>query len=176
MDETGNTGSRLDDREQKYHYVGALFVSEACWQVLVSDLRAIAIRAIGVGAVEQPKFEFHGHQLWGGSGPWHGIEFDSRIAVYEECLELLKKHEIVLAYGRCNKTLLQRYKTPRHPHEIAFWLCLEQTAHHLNRSKSLGFIVADDASRDLKKIARAGLEDYRNVGPPFGRAVDNLAS
>jgi hypothetical protein len=92
--------------------------------------------------------------------------------IYRSSLALMQKHQLHLCYGRANKKLLRAYPTPMHPHEVAFWLCLEQTASHLNNSDSLGFLVADECSTALKRIARKGLDEYRKSGPRFGKPMD----
>lgn len=172
VDETGNTGTNLADPTQQYHYVGALLVREDCWHNLSADLKSIAINVLKTKA-RGSNFEFHGNALFGGKPPWDGIRDErKRLDIYEECLSLLEKHKLHLAYGRCDKKKLTRYSKPMHPHEISFWLCLERIAEHLNEANSLGFIVADEGSKAIKTIARKGLADHRKFGPPFGRAVD----
>jgi hypothetical protein len=172
IDETGNTGSRLDDQRQPFHYTGALIVPEEKWTLVGRLLRGIAEAELGDDA-KQPSFEFHGYELYGGYGPWRSIpELEDRLKVYQKCVGLLDKHGLNLVVGRCDKRLLRRYATPMHPHEVAFWLCIEKVALEFNQRPSLGYIVADECSRDLKKIAKKTLEDYRWKGPPFGRAVD----
>jgi hypothetical protein len=146
-------------------------VPESSWVPLSQNLRDIAESVLGA-KINDPRFEFHGHQLWGGTGPWRGIDRADRMMIYRICLELLNEHQIVLCYGRANKKLLKAYPKPMHPHEVSFWLCLEQCANHLNASKELGFLVADECSQDLKKIARKGLAEYRETGPRFGRPTD----
>ncbi len=173
VDETGNTGSNITDPLQRYHCVGAIVVPEASWRGLSDDLRYIAIDALGKRRATDLGFEFHGNQLFSGNGPWESIrERDERLKIYAACLDLLKKHRLLVTYGRCDKKKMQRYRSPMHPHEVSFWLALERIGALLERQDSLGFIVADEGARSTKQIARSGLAQYRKSGPPFGRPVD----
>jgi Protein of unknown function (DUF3800) len=173
LDETGNTGANITDPIQRYHSVGAVVVPEQSLEKLRSDLLDIATDALGKRKATAADFEFHGNQLFSGNSPWAAIpDRDERLKVYAECLDLLKKHKIRIAYGRCDKKKMQRYSSPMHPHEVSFWLALERIGSLFQRSDSLGFIVADECAKSTKQIARKGLDDYRKSGPPFGNGVD----
>jgi hypothetical protein len=173
LDECGNTGSNIHDPSQRYHYVGAVIVPEGSWEALRDDLAGIAAIALGKKVASSSGFEFHGNQLFSGNGPWGAIpDRNNRLIVYGQCLDLLAKHKLTFAYGRCDKQALKRYKNPMHPHEIGFWLTLERVGIVFKNRDSLGFIVADEGSKFIKQIARKGLEDYRVYGPPFGKKMD----
>lgn len=170
LDETGNTGSNIRDASQGFHYVGALLIPESAWKPLDAGMKRIAVAALGPEVPRRADFEFHGNQLYTGNGPWRGMDPPARIEVFAECLRLLDDHDIGFVYGRCDKKKLQCYRSPMHPHEISFWLCIERIG--LNLGTHLAFMVADDCSNALKQIARSGLDAYRKDGPPFGRPVD----
>ena len=173
LDETGNTGSNLNDPLQRYHTVGAVVIPEQSWDLLRSDLQAIAVGALGKRKATDPGFEFHGNQLFTGNGAWAVIRNrDDRMKIFAECLSLLKKHKLAITYGRCDKKKLRHYSDPMHPHEVSFWLALERIGNLFALQDSLGFIVADDGARSTKQIARSGLDSYRKSGPPFGKKAD----
>lgn len=173
VDETGNTGSNINDLAQRFHYVGALVVPEKSWMGVSDDLQSIAVDALGKRHAAAAGFEFHGNQLFTGNGPWASItDRDARLKIYGKSLNLLHKHKLSFAYARCDKQQLRRYSTPMHPHEISFWLALERIGNITKEHDTLGFIIADEGSPRLKQIARSGLEAYRKHGPPFGRPTD----
>jgi hypothetical protein len=173
VDEAGNTGSNINDPLQRYHYVGALVVSEDAWAAVKQDLRDIAEKALGKKNARADKFEFHGNRLFVGNGPWTAIpDRTERLEIYGKCLDLLEKHRLHFTYSRCDKHKLKRYHDPMHPHEISFWLTLERVANILNQRGSLGFIVADGAATRTRQIAGDSLKTYRKKGAPFGRTAD----
>lgn len=168
IDDSGNTGARLNDPEQPFHYVGAIIVPEIAWMGLKTSLTRVAKDALGT---VPDSFEFHGSELYRGKGVWKHTSLADRMDIYRECLSLLNVYDIDIVYGRCDKKLMQRYTRPFHPHYIAFWLCLEGIAKYMAARDELGFIVADDSEEGTRKVARKVLRDYRKKAP-FGMAVD----
>ncbi len=55
-------------------------------------------------------FEFHGHELWNGTGPWSATSHADRLAAYKAVIDLLETHDIDLAHSTINRERLhQRY-------------------------------------------------------------------
>lgn len=172
MDEAGNTGEKIDDLSQPFHYVGGLLVDEKSWKTIATEMRRIAIDALGEAAVKQPGFKFHGNQLFTGNGPWKGIAPERRLAIYSACMTLIYRNHCRLIYGKCDKAKLRRYSQPMHPHEVGFWLCLERAARYASNSNSLVSLIAATHKYGLSKVAQDCLTRYRTQGAPFGRTVD----
>jgi hypothetical protein len=69
MDETGNTGRNLTDASQPIHLVLTLVIDETQVTAVHDAIREIAHRRCP-GTCSEPGFEFHGQQLFAGSGPF----------------------------------------------------------------------------------------------------------
>lgn len=172
MDEAGNTGEKIDDQSQPFHYVGGLLVEEKSWKTISTEMHRIATDSLGEELVSQPGFKFHGNQLFAGNGVWRSIDKDRRLAIYSECLALICRNHCRLIYGKCNKAKLQRYRQPMHPHEVGFWLCLERAARYAANSDSLVSLIAASSKIGLSKVAQECLTNYRKNGAPFGRTIN----
>jgi hypothetical protein len=172
MDEAGNTGSRIDDPAQPFHYVGGLLVPENDWLAIAESMRKIASDAIGKNAAGQRGFKFRGAEIFAGHGPWQGMHKRERLSVLSSCLSLLGPNSCRIVYGKCNKRRLQQYVYPMHPHSVAFWLCMERAVKFAINSNSLLSLVAATGTRGLSKVAQEFLTEYRANGAPFGRTVD----
>jgi len=172
MDEAGNTGQRIDDPAQPFHYVGGLLVSETNWPAIIDSMHAIAVDAVGEQAASSSGFKFRGAEIFAGHGPWQGMSKPERLAVMASCLNLLGPQKCRLVYGKCNKQRLQQYRYPMHPHSVAFWLCMERAATYARGANSLLSLVAATGTRGLSRVAQEFLTAYRQNGPPFGRTVN----
>jgi hypothetical protein len=85
MDEAGNTGRNLADRSQPIHLILTVAMDEAYVRPVHERMRDIARRHCP-GICENADFEFHGHALFAGSGPFDGMTPDQRIAIYDDVL------------------------------------------------------------------------------------------
>lgn len=168
LDETGNTGKRIDDPTQSIHRLGALIVAEHAWLSVRQALERI-VAPYGV-----PAPELHGTQLFHGGGPWRQVPESNRVSVYHACTEVVldPRYALQVVVGAADKHKLQRYSTPMDPRDIAFWLTLEQVAESTRSTSELVFMVADDGPPAARQVIRNQLRTYRASGPPFGRAVD----
>lgn len=168
LDETGNTGSRVDDPTQPIHRLGALIVPERSW---LSVRRALE-RIVSPNGIPNP--ELHASQLFHGGGRWRHVAEADRVTVYEECTEVVldPRYALQVVVGAADKQKLQQYSTPMDPRDIAFWLTLEQVAEATRSTSELVFMVADDGPAAARQVIRNRLREYRTSGPPFGRTVD----
>ncbi len=76
LDESGNTGSRLDDPDQPHHYLVAVMVREDKVSLLSERLDDLAANAPTTSSLE----EYHGQEMFSGEGPWEGVEPTSGLA------------------------------------------------------------------------------------------------
>src|SRR4028119_1174972 len=70
MDECGNTGTKADPA-QPIHFLGCLLVEDRRIRDLEAAIAEVARRHFP-NAVKRPRFEFHGVELFAGSGPFKG--------------------------------------------------------------------------------------------------------
>lgn len=70
IDESGNTGRRLDDPDQPIHWMAAVLVPET----KVLELTNALDRIIGDALPGNPSAELHAVQLHSGDGPWESAQ------------------------------------------------------------------------------------------------------
>lgn len=75
LDESGNTGRKLDDPNQPFHTIAAVLVREDRVREMTDRLDTLASRApTGSGLVE-----YHGIELFHGMRAWDGVYARRRI-------------------------------------------------------------------------------------------------
>ena len=101
FDETGNTGTRLDDPQQTIFVLGALIVPESEWQALERDLE----RAVN-HAFPHPRpdaFEVRGGSLRNEEGYFRGVPVGVRLAFRDKWLALAGRRGVKFIYRAIEK-------------------------------------------------------------------------
>lgn len=148
IDETGSSGKGA--RQQPLLTVVGIVVDETKVQPLKEALQALAWKHLGW----YPEgFEFHGFEIWGGSGPWIGKSYDELIAVYEDVISLLAELDLEVVHASINKANLHT-KYSGGADDNAYRLALQFMLEKLNRLNShLKVLVADEAKeQELRAI------------------------
>jgi hypothetical protein len=183
VDESGNTGARLDAPDQPIHWLVALAVKPAVVQKLESELLAIALRYRSQRA-RHPTFEFHGASIFQGEGDFAGMPPVDRIRLYRDLLETLKRHDVPLFCRGIHKAHLQeraaaRGYDPEHPHVLGFMYLAEELDRWLQRLQPkqelfedpappvLGLIVADE-QREVGRKLVGRFSWWRQFGTDHG--------
>ncbi|MGH2397597.1 MAG: DUF3800 domain-containing protein, partial [bacterium] len=131
VDDAGNTGANIRDPNQPYHFVGAILIPDDRWLDVRADLQQVR-DSLPNDTGRQGNFEFRGDNIVNGNPPWNRLSRPERMAAYSDCIEVIANRNLQLVHGCCNKPLLRGYVSPMHPHEVAFWLCLERIAAYVN--------------------------------------------
>ncbi len=176
VDESGNTGRRLDDPDQPIHWLVAVMIPEDHVLSLAADLDAVVSRA----CPNHPTAELHGAQLFGGEEHWRGVSPDQRVEAYEEALALLATHEASIAHSSINKAgLWSSSSQATTPHLLALQFLVERLDGFVGRQadplRSRALLVADEtAEHETYSIGLvAGLQTH-GVGVVAGRRVENI--
>lgn len=123
LDESGNTGRKLDDPDQPIHWMAAVLVPED--KVLSLTLALDGVVA-GIGGIPV-ETELHGAELFGGDGPWKGVNPAARVTAYEAALGLLAPNECVVAHSSIAKQRLAGSNSiATSPHVMAFQFLVEK--------------------------------------------------
>jgi hypothetical protein len=148
IDETGTSG------KQPFLTVAAAIVDEDMVQPLAGGLRQVAKAHLGWLPAD---FEFHGRDLWHGTGHWAGKQPGDLIAAYEAALALLDTHDIWIAHATINKRALHdRYRggADENAYRLALQFLLEKV-DDLGADRKV--LVADEAKeqelRAVKMVA-----------------------
>lgn len=147
LDETGTNGS------QPFLTIAAVIVEEEMVQPLAGGLRQVAMTQLGWVPAD---FEFHGRELWHGTGHWDGKQPGELIAAYEAALSLLEQYEISVAHATINKPgLHDRYggTADKNAYRLALQFLLEKVDTYSGNK----ILVADEAReqelRAMKMVA-----------------------
>jgi hypothetical protein len=136
---------------------------------MVSDDAFSAVELISSIAIENlmPEdkrsdfLEFHACELYGGYGPFEGIEQRKRFEAIESLLSLLPSCDIHVAYGAVNLDELRRQPyASANPLDMAFRMCAQRVgdwlvakAIHAGQSKSaFGLLIADECDKADKIV------------------------
>ncbi len=176
LDESGNTGHRLDDPDQPIHYLVAVLVPEEHVLSLASDLQAIAART----CPGNPTAELHGAQLFGGDGDWRGIPVTNRVQAYKEALALIGRYGCVVAHSSIDKRRLWSDSTvATTPHLLALQFLVERLDVFLvsqsDSSAQRALLVADETN-EHEAYAINLVADLQSggVGVVDGRRVERI--
>ena len=124
LDESGNTGTNLDDPQQPIHWLLAIGMTPAALQRAESDLLAIAVRYAHARAYA-PEFEFHGADIYQGAGNFAFLTPVDRVRLYDEILAVIPRHGMNLFCRGINKRehrdlAMADFHAPEHPQVLAF--------------------------------------------------------
>lgn len=140
MDESGNTGARLDDPDQPIHYLVALGVQENKINPLEAAIREV-VSSFLPNAWSDKSFEIKGQALRKGAGFFKKLAPDRRILLAQRLLTLLEIFEVKIFYTGIDKT---NSEVKAHPHRQAFIFTVLKLDAWLLQNNLLGLLVADE--------------------------------
>ena len=154
LDESGNTGKRLDDPVQPHHYVAAVLVREDRIRDMTAQLNSLA----RVAPTAAPLSEYRGSEIFSGLGAWFGVPPRRRVAEYKRALTVLREVDAVVAHVSIDKPrLAARHPARRpNPHLIALQFLLEEVQRWVARR-------ADPLSRRILQVADETDEHEQDV-------------
>lgn len=168
LDESGNTGRRLDDPEQPIHLIAAVMIVEDRVREMTDRLDVLAQQA----PTSQPLIEYHGSQLYRGSGPWMGVPPSQRIDAYAEALSVVDRVEAGIAYASVDKpTLALRGYDDPNPHTIALQFLTEKIERWLRGRQDVlsqrALLVADE-NHQQEQYSLDLIREMQMAGGPIG--------
>lgn len=152
IDETGSVGT--GGRRQPYLTLVAAIVDEEMVQQLSASLEQVAWDHLGWLPSD---FEFHGNEIWNGSGHWASKSPPELLAAYEAAIALLDSCNVDIAHASIHKARLSaRYggAADGNAYRLALQFLLEKVDALGSARKVL---VADEAKeqelRAIKMVA-----------------------
>jgi hypothetical protein len=161
LDESGNTGTNLNDSQQPIFLLAALIVPEPVWQPLERDLEAAIARHIPSMGDGQ---EVHAIDLRSGRGSFKSISVDTRIALRDEWLQTAGKYDLKVVYRAIAKKRYQKWLHSTfgtgvviNPHVAAFPLVARVVDEHLAGlpSKPLGMFISDENKETVRDVEKS---------------------
>jgi len=173
MDETGNTGRKLDDPDQPIHFILTVAVDESKVPVLHEHIRGVARRRCPATCDEEG-FEFHGKDLFSAEGPFCGMSPPERIEMYDDILRGIEIAEgRVIIRGVHKPRLDRRYPNPFHPHDIALMFTIE-SIERLARNHDCRVLLVADEAREVEDNALRDLANYQEFGTSWGWNTEQI--
>lgn len=164
IDESGNTGTRIDDTGQPYHLLIALVVDDFNVRAIENEIRLLGLKHFG-SLSQNTDFEFHGYEIHKGKGRYFSkIKIEKRIEIIEDLLSIVKNYKLQIVYTLINKLTA---KSKLHPHQLGFLFLIERIEDYLVRENSLGLLIADE-NRDIEQRLIDDLERFKTVDTGFG--------
>ena len=167
LDESGNTGRRLDDPGQPIHLIAAVLVREDRVRIMSDRLDALAAAAL----TTKPLVEYRGQEIFGGTGPWRDVQPRVRIREYAKALSVLGEVDAAVAYASISKirlTAMGGHSLPN-PHLYALQFLTEAiqiwTAGQLHPLCQRVMLVADE-NHEQEKYAYDLICDMQTIGGP----------
>lgn len=113
--------------------------------------------------------EFKGWELFGGYGPFDGIDPAIRDGIIEYLLNLLSDFDLPIVYGAVEKEKMrQQAWASANPADVCFRFCMDGIAEQMKRELNGGFalLIADNSTKDWKAMR----ESFRDFRRRMGRA------
>lgn len=145
VDESGNTGARLDDPNQPYHVIVGVSVREDVVERVASHLDDVVASALGIPGRTKAT-ELHAAQLQGGRGAWAGIRPADRISAYGAALEPLSWEGVHVSHAAIDKPKFAPRLDGRHPHLWALQFLMEKLDAWFKANRERTLLVADETN------------------------------
>jgi len=129
IDESGNTGAELSSTIEPVHWLCALGVTAAAVHSIEADMLGIAVKYFRRRG-QEPDFEFHGSEIFSGRGDARLLTVAQRIALFEDIISLVPRHNGRLWVRGIDKPLHKERARLRgypaeHPHKLGFMYLAE---------------------------------------------------
>jgi hypothetical protein len=164
LDESGNSGTNLNDAQQPVFVLCALIVEEGRWQALDLALADAISQQFPLGVPEG--CEVHGADLRSGHGFFRGLTVSERIAFRNRWLSIAPRHGVKIVYRAIEKRRYLEWLRSTfgagvliNPHVAAFVLVAKVINDYLRslRSPQLGVFISDENREitvDVEKVIK----------------------
>lgn len=167
MDEAGNTGRKLDERDQPIHLILSLVIDEENIPLVHEHIREAGRRHCPRDC-HKAKFEFHGSDLFASRGPFSEVAPAKRVEIFDDVLKGIELAEAdVVVRGVEKAGLERRYSSPKHPHDIALMFSIE-SIERLARKRGCRILLVADEAKEVEDTALRDLANYQEVGTSWG--------
>jgi hypothetical protein len=104
VDESGNTGAKLDDSQQPVHFLAAVFVSEEAW---LDGYEYWRNQVLGLPRALTGPPELHAAEVYHGTGRFREIPRSEREELIRAVLSILRDFQLDVVYSACHKKRLR---------------------------------------------------------------------
>lgn len=171
VDESGPVGTSLAKQPQLR--LAAVLVPEEQVMPLAERLRTLTMSHLGC---LPDAFEWHGQELWNGTGFWDGKPPTELLAAYTDTINLLNELDLRVAHATINKPeLQQKYKgqADGNAYRLALQFLLEKLERNVPGRK---LIVADEAKEEQAYAQKMmmGMQQWQWAGEVPGSQLTTI--
>ncbi|MDD3794070.1 MAG: DUF3800 domain-containing protein [Candidatus Gracilibacteria bacterium] len=166
LDESGNTGNDLENKEQPIHFINGIGVNFNDIQNIEKDMKNLEINFLPFS--QNFDFEFHAIDMAGGKKYFKNFKIDERLKAFEGLINIFEKYDIKFFSQGINKQYLKsKYDNPYHPHYLSFMYLIEKIDRFLEDNDKKGLIIMDKNLETEQNIIN-NFQDYKKNGTSFG--------
>ena len=148
IDESGDTGHNLTDKQQPVFVLGALLVPQAKWKELEKQFHEVIIKFIGESAIHN--FELHAMDLVNHKGYFKPFSLEQIKAFRNSCIDLVQKLNLKIVYRAIEKREFQKFCEKKYgagisvaPYIMALPFVLTRINELLSTENDLGILIFD---------------------------------
>lgn len=151
IDDSGNTGKKLDDNLQPLFVLGGFIIDENIWKDVDKELNTIKIK------YKLEAIEIHSIEIMNGKNgtPYKEWNYDKKLQFFEEILSLITKYDLKVIYFSVKKENFKKYFQAKYgkefeqqfnisPYLLAFSYILQISDSYLIEQNCNGMLILDE--------------------------------
>jgi hypothetical protein len=149
IDESGDTGHNLSDKQQPVFVLGALIVPQSKWKELEQQFHAIIVSFFGADALDT--FELHTMDLVSRRGLFKPLSLEQTKLFRDKCLKLTQKLDIKIVYRSIEKKEFQKFCEKNYgkgisiaPYIMALPFVCTRINEIIKAANDLGILIFDE--------------------------------
>lgn len=165
--------SGTKDKNRSFQVLSAVVIKDDLFSNI--EILAAASVEMWIPQDKQDQFlekfeEFHASELFGGYGPFEGIDQTIRFEMIHALLNLIQSQKLTVIYGAVNKKLLANQMwASASPIDICFRICAEAIEQWLTTDgkEEFALLIADDFEKQQKAELKKSFRQLRKpIRPP----------
>ena len=151
IDDSGNTGKKLDDKLQPLFLLGGFIIDEENWREVDREIDAIKTK-YGIESLE-----IHSIEIMNGAKdtPYRDWDYNKKLQFFKDTLEIVKKYDLEVIYFSVKKSNFKSYFQSKYgkefeqqfnisPYLLAFSYILQISDSNLISADSNGMLILDE--------------------------------
>lgn len=150
IDDSGNTGKKLDDKLQPLFLLGGFIIDEESWKEVDREINTIKLK-YGIESSE-----IHSIKIMNGTKgtPYRDWDYNKKLQFFKDTLKIVKKYDLKVIYFSVKKSNFRNYFQSKYgegfehhfnisPYLLAFSYILQISDSYLISNNSNGIIILD---------------------------------
>jgi hypothetical protein len=151
IDDSGNTGKKLDDTLQPLFVLGGFVIDELIWKSVDKEIYDIKVK------YDIAETEIHSIEIMNGKKgtPYKDWDYDKKLKFFEEMLDIIRKYDLKVIYFTVKKASFKKYFQAKYgnefeqqfnisPYLLAFSYILQIGDAYLVEQDCNGMLILDE--------------------------------